>query len=91
MHVGKSRAIILVVGSVDNYAMSIKQVLENTRHLNSSEKALLAHCLIASLDSVQEEDVEDAWFTIAEKRFKQMESGEVKGISWDEIKADIQG
>lgn len=71
--------------------MSIKQVLENAKNLTSSEKAMLAHCLISSLDSVQDEGVEEAWGQLAEKRFSELASGQVKGLSWDEIKKDIKG
>ncbi|WP_250655748.1 addiction module protein [Alkalimarinus coralli] len=71
--------------------MSIKQVLESTKHLNSSERAMLAHCLISSLDSTQDQGVEEAWGKLAEKRFQQLESGEVKGVSWSEIKKDTRG
>lgn len=71
--------------------MSIKQVLESTKHLNSSERAMLAHCLISSLDSTQDQDVEETWGKLAEKRFQQLESGEVKGVSWGEIKKETRG
>lgn len=71
--------------------MSIKQVLESAKSLSSSEKAMLAHCLISSLDAVHDEDVEDAWIKLAEQRFKQLESGEVQGIPWIELKKEIRG
>ncbi len=52
---------------------------------------MLAHCLISSLDGVQDEGVEEAWGQLAEKRFSELASGQVKGLSWDEIKKDIKG
>ena len=52
---------------------------------------MLAHCLISSLDAVQDEDVEEAWIKLAEQRFKQLESGEVQGIPWIELKKEIRG
>ncbi len=71
--------------------MSIKQVLESAKELTNSEKAMLAHCLISSLDSVQEEGVEEAWGKLAEKRFKELENGEIDGVSWDQLKSEIRG
>lgn len=70
--------------------MSIKQILENAKNLTNNEKAMLAHCLISSLDSVQEDGVEEAWGTLAENRFKELDSGEVSSVSWDQIKSEIR-
>tara|TARA_R110002049_G_scaffold69711_1_gene180517 strand:+ start:837 stop:1055 length:219 start_codon:yes stop_codon:yes gene_type:complete len=71
--------------------MSIKQVLESTKHLNSSERAMLARCLISSLDTIQDEGVDEAWAKLAEQRFNQLESGEVNGVSWGDLKKGIRG
>jgi len=69
----------------------MKQVIENIKELSSDEKALIAHCLISSLESKQDDDVEDAWANLAESRFLELTSGEVQGVSWDSIKKDIKG
>lgn len=71
--------------------MSIKQVLESAKALTNSEKAMLAHCLISSLDAAQDDGVEDAWGRLAEKRLSELESGKVSGISWDQLKSEIKG
>lgn len=71
--------------------MNIKQLLESTKSLTASEKALLAHCLISSLESVEDEGVEEAWGQLAEKRFRELESGKVKGVSWSQIKTEVKG
>jgi hypothetical protein len=70
--------------------MSIEHVLESAKMLTSSEKAILAHCLISSLDSVQEKGVEEAWANLADKRFEELESGKVECVSWGEIKNGIK-
>ena len=70
--------------------MSIKQALESTKDLSSTEKAMLAHCLISSLDTVEDPCVEEAWGVLAEKRFKELKSSSVEGMSWDELKKDIR-
>jgi putative addiction module component (TIGR02574 family) len=69
----------------------MKQLIESISELSSDEKALLAHCLIASLETAPEDGVDEAWLALAEKRYSELESGAVKGVSWQEIKAAVQG
>ncbi|MFH0725416.1 MAG: addiction module protein [Pseudomonadota bacterium] len=71
-------------------ANKMKQLLENIKDMSLQERALLAHCLISSLDQTQDDEVDDAWAVIAEKRFAQIESGEVGVLSWEQIKKEIK-
>ena len=68
----------------------IKQVIENIKKLSADEKALIAHCLISSLETRQDENVEEAWADLAEKRYAELVSGSVKPVSWEEIKNEIK-
>jgi len=68
----------------------MKQVLENIKGLSPHEKGTLAHCLISSLDQTNNDDVDDAWAELAEARFSQLESGEVKPITWEKIKLGLK-
>ena len=68
----------------------IKQVIENIKKLSADEKALVAHCLISSLETRQDENVEEAWADLAEKRYAELVSGSVKPVSWEEIKNEIK-
>ena len=68
----------------------IKQVIENIKKLSADEKALIAHCLISSLETRQDENVEEAWAELAEKRYAELVSGSVKPVSWEEIKNEIK-
>ena len=67
-------------------AANIKQVIENIKKLSADEKALIAHCLISSLETRQDENVEEAWADLAEKRYAELVSGNVKPVSWEEMK-----
>ena len=67
-----------------------KQTIKNIKDLSSAEKALMAHCLISSLESQQDVGVDEAWAQLAKERFSELESGAVKGISWEEIKRKIK-
>ena len=71
--------------------MSIKQVIEKTKHLSFKERALVAHCLISSLETKQDEGVDQAWADLAEKRYEELVSGQVKPVSWEDIKKEVKG
>ena len=68
----------------------LQQVIKNIENLSSDEKALVAHCLISSLETKQDDSVDQAWGELAQQRFSELESGTVKGVSWDEIKLRIR-
>lgn len=68
-----------------------KQVIENIRALSADERALVAHCLISSLESKQDEGVDEAWAELAEKRYLELESGAVNGLSWEEVRNQVKG
>jgi len=70
---------------------ALKQVIENIEELTSSEKALVAHCLISSLEVSHDESVDNAWIELSEKRLSELGSGVVKGVSWKEIKNEVTG
>ncbi|MCP3665588.1 MAG: addiction module protein [Gammaproteobacteria bacterium] len=68
---------------------AFKQVIENIENLSSDEKALVAHCLISSLEVKHDDSVDQAWGELAQQRFTELESGAVNGVSWNEIKNRI--
>ncbi len=67
-----------------------KQVIESIADLTSDERALVAHCLISSLEVKHDDSVDEAWGELAKKRLLELESGAVKGISWSDTKNDIE-
>jgi putative addiction module component (TIGR02574 family) len=71
--------------------MSIKQVIDKTKNLSLRERALVAHCLISSLETRQDEGVDQAWAELAEKRYEELVSGKVEPVSWEDIKKDVKG
>ena len=68
----------------------MKQVIEEIKELSAQERALVAHCLISSLENKQDEDVDNAWGELAEKRLKELEAGSVQARSWSEIKKGVK-
>ena len=51
----------------------------------------MAHLIIASLETVSDEGVDEAWTELASSRFDDLITGKVKGVTWDEIKQSMQG
>ena len=68
---------------------ALKQVIENIENLSPDEKALVAHCLISSLEVKHDVSVDQAWGELAQQRFTELDTGKVKGVSWNEIKNKI--
>jgi len=66
-----------------------KQIIQDIGELSSDEKALVAHCLISSLETKHDDSVDRAWGELAEKRFSELESGAIKGVSWDDIRNKV--
>lgn len=69
----------------------MKQVIEEIKDLTAQERALVAHCLISSLENKYDEGVDEAWAELAEKRYKELDTGAVKGVTWEDLKKEIKG
>jgi len=69
---------------------ALKQVIENIERLSSGEKALVAHCLISSLEVQHDDSVDQAWGELTQQRFSELSSDSVKSVSWDDIKNKIR-
>jgi putative addiction module component (TIGR02574 family) len=71
-------------------SFNVRQVIEKVKHLSAQDRALVAHCLISSLETHQEEGVDQAWAELAEKRHGELISGKVKPVSWEDIKKRVK-
>lgn len=58
--------------------------------LEPDAKVQLAHTLAMSLEGLSHTQLTELWLAEAERRDAQMESGEVKGISGEEVFARIE-
>lgn len=70
--------------------MNLEQVIEKTKALSASDRALLAHCLISSLETQHDEDVDAAWSALVEQRLDDLEADRVQTVSWDQIKNQLK-
>jgi len=60
------------------------ELLQKALSLPDNERAELAGNLIASLETAHDPEVDAAWQQEVARRFHEVESGEVKTVSWDE-------
>lgn len=72
-------------------ATRIQKVIKDIKELSANDRALVAHCLISSLETGQDENVEETWADLAEARFAELMSGEVTPITWEEVKQKVKG
>jgi putative addiction module component (TIGR02574 family) len=67
----------------------LKDVFREAFELPEEQRATLAGLLIESLEAPPEADVEEAWAQEAERRWHEIESGAVRTISWEEVRAKL--
>lgn len=70
---------------------AFERVIDEIEELSQEEKALVAHRLLESLDTQQDQGPEQAWKDLSDQRLQSINSGNVKGISWNEVKQQIKG
>jgi putative addiction module component (TIGR02574 family) len=70
-------------------ATELRQLFREALELTDNDRATLAGLLIESLESPPDADVEKAWAEETERRWREIESGEVKTIPWEEVKARL--
>ncbi|MEA3434936.1 MAG: addiction module protein [Thermodesulfobacteriota bacterium] len=71
--------------------MDVKDIIESSKYLSAKERALIAHCMISSLETRQDDGVDQAWAELAQKRFTELVSGKTSPVSWEKIKKDVKG
>jgi putative addiction module component (TIGR02574 family) len=71
-------------------AAELNQVFHDALELSDNERATLVGLLIESLEAGEPDaDVEAAWAAEAERRWQEIESGQVKTIPWEEVRANL--
>ncbi len=62
-----------------------QELLQKALALPDKERAELAGSLIASLDKIVDQDAEAAWQQEIVRRAREVESGTVETVSWEEV------
>ena len=68
---------------------ALKKLMDSIDQMSTKEKALAAHCLLSALDGRADDDVEQEWLSLAEKRSNELESGKVSPTTWNQIKQKL--
>lgn len=66
--------------------MDLQTVQHEALSLPTEDRASLAQKLLLSLDSLSEEELEQTWLIEADRRARQLDSGDVQPISADEAR-----
>ena len=70
--------------------MNLEELLENVSQLSDQEKLHVAQCLLSSVQDSQQSEVDDNWLCLAQQRFLELESNQVEGVTWEQIKANVR-
>ena len=65
-------------------------ILNEALSMSPAERAMLAHCLISSLDQPKDKNVDAEWVKLAQKRLAELKDGNVKPLSWEAIKQKVR-
>ncbi|MHB8898409.1 MAG: addiction module protein [Thermoguttaceae bacterium] len=68
-----------------------RQLFDSALNLPDSERAELAARLIESLDKRVDDDLDVAWGEEITRRFEELDTGKVAGVSWVEARRMIMG
>lgn len=68
---------------------TVEKLFREAVDLPEGDRAELAGRLLDSLETERDEGVEAAWAEEIERRIRQIDSGEVKTIPWEEVRAKL--
>ena len=70
-------------------ARRIEELYREAVELPEKDRAELAGLLLESLESDPDPDVELAWSEEIERRVREIESGKVRMIPWEQVRAEL--
>jgi putative addiction module component (TIGR02574 family) len=70
-------------------ARDLKKMFRDAFELPEGDRATLAGLLIESLESPPDPDVAEVWAEEAERRWREIETGAVQTIPWEEVRAKL--
>jgi len=68
---------------------AVTELFKQAADLSEEDRATLAGLLIESLEGEVDPDVEQAWAKEVERRVAEMDSGAVKTVPWETVRADL--
>jgi putative addiction module component (TIGR02574 family) len=81
----------LVVGSTEvTVSTDVAEIEARIRSLSVEDKAELLRALIAELDGPADADVESAWLTEVQRRYREVREGKVKPVSGEGVFENVR-
>lgn len=72
-------------------AKSVRDLFEEAMRLEPEERVALTGLLIESLDDQTDETADQTWIAEIDRRMRELDSGTVKSISWEELRTRLYG
>ncbi len=69
----------------------VDNVLAQALQMPPKERATIAERLLASLDTVADEEVEKAWQQEVQRRLAEIDNGEVVCLPWEQVLQRLRG
>jgi putative addiction module component (TIGR02574 family) len=86
----RSNALSATPGGYETMKVASSKVFKQALGLGERDRATLAGLLIESLEREEPgQDLEAAWKVEIQRRIKELDSGDVKTIPWDEVKSSL--
>ena len=76
-------------GESESMETSTTDLFKQALDLDERDRATLAGLLIESLEEEPDEDLEATWRAEVERRVADLESGEIKAVPWEQVKARL--
>lgn len=67
----------------------LKTMFREAFELPENDRATLAGLLIESLEPPADPDVQELWAEEAERRWREIESGEAETVPWEEVRSRL--
>jgi putative addiction module component (TIGR02574 family) len=70
-------------------ARDLKELIREAAELPDSDRATLAGVMIESLDPAPTSEVKAAWSREIERRIREIDSGSVELLDWEDVRAEL--
>ena len=67
----------------------MNRVIDDIQILSQDEKSSLIKLLIASMDETHDKDSDEQWANLANKRYEEIDLGQVETVNWNQIKQQV--
>ena len=70
---------------------TVSEILASALRQPEQDRARIAETLIASLDAKADREIEQAWQLEIDKRLREIDSGSVECLPWEEVRDRLYG